>query len=91
MVVSEVLPNLGDGTVSAPSSANLCVQHKVEGQEEYCEKKSEREDANRPDYDSDFWDKRHLEIVHTKKHLIGTESETFTFLLLVRKGTANHC
>jgi len=54
MVVSAVLPNLGNRTVSALASSNLCVQLKVEGQEEYREKKSVREDTDTRDFPIGF-------------------------------------
>jgi hypothetical protein len=59
MVVFKVLPDLGKGAVTDLGSTNLRVQLKVKGQRKYGEEKPVREDANRPNFSSDFWQGKH--------------------------------
>jgi len=60
VVVFEVLPDFGKGTVTHLGSTSLHVQLKVKGQREYGEKKPIREDANRPNFSSDFCHEKHF-------------------------------
>jgi hypothetical protein len=61
MVVSELLLGLGNGTVTdLGSSRNLCVQLQVYGQRGDCDKKSVGDNADKPSFSIEFWDKKHL-------------------------------